>query len=426
MKSGLDRVVANPTLLENLGRVGLVTNQAVTSSEFAPAAEIIAGILSHSKTSKMVAVFGPQHGYGQTEQDNMIETPDGILQTSERNSIPLFSLYSETRIPTPEQVDLVDTFIIDFLDIGCRVYTYMLTLAGCLQAAAKAGKKIVVLDRPNPLGLSKFDKNTQKWLGVEGNRIDLKWKSFVGWYEIPMRHGLTLGELGNYFIKADKLNLDYKVIEVEGLTRSTHIEELSKTPWTLPSPNIPSWNSALFFPSFVTLEGTNISEGRGSTLPFQLVGAPFLNSNLLALSLNSCSKSLQKQGPDRGFSGCTYRPHDFRPTFNKHQGQICKGLHFQILDAQKINTFDLGMNYLAECIDQGGEKFQWKAPGYEYNYTDSPLLLILGDKKWLDLFDGIKNNGLNLAFRAKLDETLQWAYNDAQLFALESQFSHLY
>ncbi|MCA2958655.1 MAG: DUF1343 domain-containing protein, partial [Silvanigrellales bacterium] len=288
MRNGLDRVASDARLLEGLGRIGLVTNQAATTHDFRPCAEVVhaacrtlegssTGANAAAKPSQgrpvLARLFGPQHGYWQTEQDNMIETPDLSFALGSGESVSLLSLYSQTRIPRPEQLDGLDTLVVDLSDVGCRVYTYMLTLAACMKAAAAKGLAVVVLDRPNPLGLA-YRKGASRWERVEGNTLDLKWHSFVGWYEIPMRHGLTMGELGRYFKKVDGLEtLDYRVVEVEGLTRAHGAGTLRKLPWTLPSPNLPTWDCAFAFPSFVPLEGTNVSEGRGTTLPFQVVGA---------------------------------------------------------------------------------------------------------------------------------------------------------
>lgn len=423
IKTGLDRIVDDPRLIEGLGRIGLVTNQAVTTSDCVAAVDAVFSATKRCQKSTLSAVFGAQHGYYQTEQDNMIETPDLEIEMDDGSKLPLYSLYSKTRVPTAEQLKGVDTLVVDLRDIGCRVYTYMLTLAGCLRAGADAKKRVVVLDRPNPIGLSDFDVTKKTWHRVEGNLIDLQWQSFVGWYSIPMRHGLTLGELGKVFISEDKLNVEYSVIEAKGLKRSTSLETLSKEPFVLPSPNIPFWDSAFFFPAFVTLEGTNVSEGRGSTLPFQIVGAPYLNSS-------ACKRYLEDnaQGSDHsGFGGVGFRIHDFRPTFNKHSGKICHGLQFHCLQPELPNLFALGIHFLRFCAAAHGSDFKWREPGYEYNYTDNPILLILGHSKWLDFFE--RTRGVDLSDRQnkkELAELFEWSHNDAQTFAEKTRFAHLY
>lgn len=420
--SGLDKVIKKNDLLENLGRVGVVANQTSATSEFEPTADAVYRISRNTKGTTVSAVFGAQHGYYQTEQDNMLETPDTTYTYADGHTVPLYSLYSETRIPTDEQMEQVDTLIVDLFDIGCRVYTYMLTLAGCLKAAAKHGKRVVVLDRPNPLGLS-YKSKSDEWERVGGDVLDLKWHSFVGWYAIPMQHGLSMGELGKHFIEVDKLNVDYCVIKAEGLFRRTQTSELRKTHFILPSPNIPCWESSFLFPAFVMLEGTNISEGRGSTMPFQIVGAPYLDVSQLISFLEGFRAS-SKHGTRVG--GLRFRRHDFRPTFNKHMGSICHGMQSHIVDGENVDTFALGIYFLTYACAHHSQNFKWKDPGYEYNYKDNPILLILGQEKWLTYFESLRLNGWNAEALQTLNDYLSVASLDAQKFAEATIGCHLY
>jgi len=419
VKAAIDRIKLEPYLLNGLGRIGLVTNQACTSQDFEPSIEVVQNALQHCKDSWLSCVFGPQHGYGQTEQDNMIETPDSLLTVGSQTDIPLFSLYSKTRIPTPEQMESVDTLLIDLQDVGCRVYTYMLTLAGCLRAAAIARKKVVVLDRPNPLGLSVL-KNRGAF--TQGNCLDMRWQSFVGWYSIPMRHGLTLGELGQLFRAKDQLNVDLRVITVEGLTRTTPLKDLSQRRWTLPSPNLPTWDTAFCFPAFVALETTHISEGRGSTLPFQTIGAP----DLPVRKILSIFEEWNSTAPSEfSFTGLRFRTHDFRPTFNKHHGRLCKGFQVHVDEPQNCNTFALGVLFLAAAASEY-QSFEWKGPGYEYNFIDPPVHLVLGESRWQSFFDSLKGKSWNNRLQLDLVDLLKWSEKDAQLFEEASTFTHLY
>jgi len=261
-----------------VGRVGLVTNQSVCTSNFETCSEVVYRACKEAKDCKLVCVLGPQHGYYQTEQDNMIETPDLEFRFLDGHRVPLFSLYSKTREPSAEHMQHVDTFVVDLVDVGCRIYTYMLTLAGCLRAASSANKRVIILDRPNPLGLC-YQRDGD-WQRVEGNLLDpVGLHSFVGYYAIPMRHGLTMGELARLFVQEDKLNVDLRVVCVMGdyERKSSFDPKYFRSRWVLPSPNLPTWDTCFFFPSCVTLEGTNISEGRGTTTPFQLIGAPYLD-----------------------------------------------------------------------------------------------------------------------------------------------------
>lgn len=383
MKPAIDQLKKDKNILKNLGKIGVVTNQTSVTSFFESSTDIIYEAAKNTSNAIVTCVFGPQHGYFQTEQDNMKETPDDFYYFNDGKKVPLFSLYSNTREPTEDHLKNVDTLVVDLQDIGCRVYTYMLTLAACLRAGSKFNKKVVVFDRVNPLGLSIKNKQN-KWNYVEGDRLETKWHSFVGWYDIPMRHGLSMGELGYYFIKQDKLSLDYNVVKVENLKRTDDIYYLKNTKWAMPSPNIPSWESAFMFPSFVTLEGTNVSEGRGSTIPFQLVGAPWLDNTLCIKFLNE-NKNLFLKDQNK-VNSIIFRPHQFRPTFNKHQGNICKGIQFHIEEPENVNLFSLGMCFIYYCSKYQSKDFAWAKPGYEYNYEDLPINLILGTEKWIQFF----------------------------------------
>ncbi|MBM3383279.1 MAG: DUF1343 domain-containing protein [Betaproteobacteria bacterium] len=419
VNSAIDRVRNDANLLNQLGKIGLVTNQACTTQDFVPTVDVVVNALEKARGSTLTAVFGPQHGYGQTEQDNMIETPDSTLVMPSGKTVPLYSLYSKTRIPTPEQLKNVDTLVVDLQDVGCRVYTYMLTLAGCMRAAEKAKKKVVVLDRPNPLGLSQL-KSPGDF--TQGNNLDMRWESFVGWYSIPMRHGLTLGELGKLFHATDKMSIPYEVITVDGLKRSTPLSVLSQRRWTLPSPNLPTWETAFCFPSFVALETTMISEGRGTTLPFQTVGAP----NLPAQRMLSAFSDWNRTAPEHlRFSGLKFRTHEFRPTFNKHQGALCKGFQIHVENPEHCNTFALGVLFLAAAASDFKE-FQWKGPGYEYNLVDPPVHLVLGNSRWRDFFDSLRGRPWSAVLQAELVDMLKWSENDAKAFEEMSSAYHLY
>ena len=387
MKCAVDEIAKDHNIIKNFGRIGLVINQTSTSSSYISSAEIIYQSAKKTPHSKVTAVFGPQHGYSQTEQDNMRETPDSEFQFSDNTRVPLFSLYSKERAPTEQQLKNVDTLLVDLQDIGCRVYTYMLTLAGCLRSAAQYGKKVVVLDRENPLGLCYFNSQDKSWKRVEGNQFQTEYHSFVGWYDIPIRHGLSMGELGYYFIQCDKLTLDYEVIKVTGLTRSEPLQIEHKCVWTMPSPNIPNYLSAFLFPAFVTLEGTNISEGRGTTLPFQLIGAPWLKTKECISFFQEYKKYFTPNlsEPD----GLIFREHDFRPTFNKYKDEICHGIQIHPQNLENINLFKFGLTFLIYCQLNQIADFKWAKPGYEYNFTEAPINLILGSRELSDFFSQI-------------------------------------
>jgi len=427
MQIAIDKLIEETHLLKNLGRIGLVVNQASTTSTFIPTANIILHATKKTSNVSLNAIFGPQHGYLQTEQDNMKETEDSFFLLDDETKVPLFSLYSKTREPLKEQLEDIDTLVLDLKDVGCRVYTYMLTLAGCLRSAQKYGKRVVVLDRPNPIGLS-YKKNNE-WLRVEGNCLDTQWHSFVGWYSIPMRHGLTLGELGNLFVQTDKMNVDYQVIPVNGLTRETSLEQIRKENWVMPSPNLPTWLSSYFFPAFVCLEGTNVSEGRGSTVPFELIGAPWLNvrkcieflkEHESLFILSSDKTHLPSNMHKQNNFPLMYREHHFRPTFNKHAGEVCAGLYFGVLEPERVNLFALGMCFLAFCNSFHKDKFVWSTQTYEYNFSDLPIHLILGTDKWTSMFASHTDTG------NKLQDMLALSQKEAHSFAERTQAFHIY
>lgn len=420
MMCAIDQIQKNKTKIDNLGRIGLVVNQSSTSSHFVNSVDVIEKATQTSSSSQLSTVFGPQHGYFQTEQDNMQETPDEEWTLHSGKKIPLYSLYSQTRAPTAEQLKNIDTLLIDLQDIGCRVYTYMLTLAACLRSAAQHQKKVVVLDRANPLGLCYFNKNENSWSRIEGNQLDTSLHSFVGWYDIPMRHGMSLGELGHYFIQCDKLDVNYQVIAVEGLNRSAPMQKVEYQGWTPPSPNIPTWLSAFFFPAFVALEGTNMSEGRGTTQPFQLIGAPWLKNR-------ECIEFLTQHAnwyssPNHKVSNLTMRPHDFRPTFNKHMGKICHGIQFHLTGEPHFNLFAMGMTFLYYCCRFHGDVFNWTHQVYEYNHTDAPINLILGHSNWMQTFDRART----VANEHEFETLLKSSDQSAQEFARKLESSFIY
>lgn len=420
---GIDRVVENPHLLAHAGRIGLVTTQSCTTKTFVPTADAIKKSLRHTPGASIFRVFGPQHGYRQTEQDNMIETADARFHFPDGDSVPLISLYSNSVDSLGARLlEDVDTVVLDLQDIGCRVYTYMQTLALCLKAVSGTDKRLIVLDRPNPLGLSAWSPEERRWMRTEGNPLDLRWESLVGWFAIPMRHGLTLGELGRHYIAANRLDVDYDILQVQGLRRSTDLRSLAQEPWTLPSPNIPSWLSAWFFPSFVVLEAANVSEGRGTTKPFQIVGSPWLRAIDCLSFLRERASSTSTGRPNSWQA----RTHDFRPTFNKHAGVACKGLCFHADPCLNTNLFELGMWFLYFAIAAHPDDFSWTPPGYEYNMTDPRLPLILGSDRWTTIFQQAQRTGVSSNTQASLEGTLLWAESEAQRFAESLQDVHIY
>ncbi len=258
VKLGLENILSDRLdVLKNL-RVGLICNQASVNRQFQHAADLF----SENEGINLVKLFGPQHGIRGDVQDNMIETSHTIDQTT---GLPIYSLYSETREPTEEMLSGLDALVFDLQDVGGRVYTFIYTMANSMIACAKYGKKMFVLDRPNPIG----------GVVVEGNSLEKGHESFVGQYPIPMRHGLTVGELAKFFNREFEINCELEVITMNGWERTDFYDE-TDAPWVMPSPNIPTVDTTVVFPATVFFEGTQVSEGRGTTRPFEIVGAPYI------------------------------------------------------------------------------------------------------------------------------------------------------
>lgn len=331
-------------------RLGLLANQASVDSHLRKARDVLADRLP----GHLRVLFGPQHGFGGEDQDNMIETPharDLSLQ------IPLYSLYADSREPSPAMLEGIDTLLIDLQDVGTRVYTFASTMLHCLRAAAASGKKVVILDRPNPLG----GRTT------EGNLLQPSFYSFVGPYQLPMRHGLTMGELALLFNHVYALGADLEIVQMKGWKRSMLWPETGLT-WVMPSPNMPLWETALVYPGQVIWEGTALSEGRGTCRPFEIFGAPYLNPARVFARLEA-----------RATRGCCLQEFTFRPTFNKWAGERCNGFFLHVLTPQTYEPFYTSLSLLQAIIEVHGDRFQWKPPPYEYEYEKKPIDLILGD-----------------------------------------------
>ena len=304
MKFGIDRLLADPTLRMPLEgkRVALLAHPASVTEDLTHSLDaLIASGLNVS------AVFGPQHGVRGDLQDNMMESPDF---TDPTYNIPVFSLYGEVRRPTGQSMGTFDVMLVDMQDLGTRIYTFVTTLLYVLEAAAEHGKSVWVLDRPNPIGRP-----------VEGLTLLPGWESFVGAGPMPMRHGMTLGELGHWFIAHYKIDVDYRVIEMEGWAPDGAPGYGWPTDriWINPSPNAPNLNMARAYPGTVMLEGTNLSEGRGTTRPLELFGAPDIDAKAVIAKMHGIAPEW--------LHGCTLRDIWFQPTFHKHVGQLCNGVH---------------------------------------------------------------------------------------------------
>jgi len=350
VQTGLEVLIHSPPKYLKHRRLGLLCNPASVDSRFRHARDLIA----RTFPGWLKAIFSPQHGFYAEKQDNMIESAH--IAADPFLGIPVFSLYGETRIPTKEMMDCLDVLIIDIQDVGTRVYTFIYTMAFCMEAAGKYGKQILILDRPNPIS----------GRIIEGNLLNPKWSSFVGRFPIPMRHGLTVGELAQLFKHRFNLHCDLEVIPMEGWKRSMFYPETG-LPWVAPSPNMPSFHTAMVYPGQVIWEGTNVSEGRGTTQPFECFGAPFIDPSHVIDHLD---------GP---LPGCVLRPIRFEPMFNKWTGQVCSGFQIHVTDFSGFRPYTTTLKLLKALLRLYPDDFSWKTPPYEYEYVKTPIDLLIGD-----------------------------------------------
>jgi len=304
----------------------------------------------------LTTLFGPQHGIRGDVQYNMIETPH---VKDSRTGIMVYSLYSEVREPTEEMVQDIDAFVVDLQDVGCRIYTFVYTMANCMRAAKKFGKKVIVCDRPNPIG----------GIAVEGNVTEDAFKSFVGQFELPTRHGMTIGELAIMFNEHFGIGCDLEVVKMQNWSREMWGDETG-LPWILPSPNIPDVDTCVVFPATVHVEGTELSEGRGTTLPFFLNGAPFIDPYAWAAELRKFD-----------FPGVAFREAYFRPTFCEFAGETCGGVQIHITDREAFTPVIVGITLVKTVFDMYPEHFQWRQNAYEYVFDKNPFDVICGTDK---------------------------------------------
>jgi uncharacterized protein YbbC (DUF1343 family) len=346
---GIERLCQERAELIKGRRVGLVCNQASVDHQLRHSADVLKSV----EGVNLTALFGPQHGIRGDVQDNMVETPHTL---DVETGLPVYSLYSETREPTEEMLRDVDVLVCDLQDVGCRIYTFVYTIANCMRAAKRLGKSVIVCDRPNPIG----------GVAVEGNLLESGFESFVGQFQIPTRHGMTAGELSKMFKEHWGIGCDLEIVTMDGWSRELWFEETDAS-WVLPSPNIPTLDSATIFPGTVHLEGTQVSEGRGTTRPFELVGAPYVEAGAFARKLESI-----------GLPGVRFRPTNFQPTFQKHAGVTCGGVQIHVLERLKLRPVVTGLAVVKTCFDLYEEDFRWKEPPYEYVFDKNPFDVISG------------------------------------------------
>jgi uncharacterized protein YbbC (DUF1343 family) len=369
MDFGIDRLLADPLLLAQLKgrRVALLAHPASVTADLTHSLDalVAAGV-------KVTAAFGPQHGLRGDKQDNMVESPDF---TDPVHGVPVFSLYGEVRRPTGQSMGTFDLLLVDLQDLGCRIYTFITTLLYVLEAAAEHGKEVWVLDRPNPVGRP-----------VEGTILREGWESFVGAGPMPMRHGLTLGELGRWFVERWKLDVAYRVVEMAGYDPDAapgHGWPLGERVWINPSPNAPNLWMARAYPGTVMLEGTTLSEGRGTTRPLELFGAP----DVVARDVIG---EMHRLAPD-WLAGCALREIMFEPTFHKHVHQLCAGVHIhaegRFYDHQAFRPWRLQALAFKAIRGLYPDYDLWRDFPYEYAFGKLPIDVINGGpglREWVD------------------------------------------
>jgi uncharacterized protein YbbC (DUF1343 family) len=342
--------------------VGIVCNPASVDSELRHVADRLAAASAGGST-RLTAIFGPQHGFRSDVQENMIET--GHARDALRR-VPVYSLYSETREPTADMLRDVDLLVVDLQDVGTRIYTYIYTMANCLKAAKKHGVDIVVCDRPNPIGGD----------AVEGPMLVHGFESFVGLYPLPMRHGMTIGEIARLVNEAFEIGAKLEVVPMEGWSRGMYFDATG-IPFVLPSPNIPTLDSAIVYPGTVLLEGTNVSEGRGTTKPFELLGAPWVDAERFADGLNA-----------RALPGVRFRPAVIEPTFHKHAHTSCGGCQIHVIDRARFRPVETGVALIAAFRAADPGRFAWRDPPYEYEHTLLPIDILAGSSALREQIEG--------------------------------------
>jgi uncharacterized protein YbbC (DUF1343 family) len=358
IRLGIEVLLKDRLNLLKGARAGAVVHPASVMSDLRHTADVLFG----NPSFRLMALFGPQHGARGEKQDNMIESE---TYRDPDTQLPVYSLYSDTRWPTEEMMREIDVLLFDLQDVGTRVYTFIYTMAYCMEACAQFGKRFIVLDRPNPIN----------GLQVEGNILEKEYASFVGRYPIPMRHGMTVGELALLFNKEFGIGCDLTVVPMEGWKREMWFEETGLH-WVPPSPNLPSVDSTVVYAGMVLIEGTMLSEGRGTTRPFEFIGAPYVNARRFAEYLNGL-----------GLPGVFFRAAYFQPTFQKWSGSMCGGVQVHVLDRAAFEPCLAGISTIAAAKALYPESFAWREPPYEYEYKKLPIQILCGGKGLPQLMD---------------------------------------
>lgn len=348
VRTGLDSVLAGSADHLRDTACGLIVHPASVTSDLTFAADALLGAGFDVR-----ALFGPQHGARGEKQDNMIESE---FYSDPVTGLPVHSLYGNVRKPTPEMLHGLEAVILDLQDVGVRVYTFVWTMALAMEACAEAGVRFVVLDRPNPIGCDRR----------AGPVLHPGFESFVGLHPVPLRHGLTCGELALWLNDARGIACELEVIPCDGLRRQMRWHDTG-LPWVMPSPNLPTVDSCDVYPGMVLLEGTNLSEGRGTTRPFEFVGAPYLEARAFTERLNA-----------HGLPGVRFRPCHFEPTFQKHAGRMCGGVQLHVSDTEAFEPIRTAVALLSVAKELAPTAFAWRTPPYEYEEVLPPIDMLWG------------------------------------------------
>lgn len=333
-------------------RAGAVLHSASVNSSLRPTLDVLEEA-DRNGTIHLASLFGPQHGFEATTQDNMIEW-SGFIHP--RLGIPVHSLYGNVREPTAEMLSGIDVLFVDLVDVGARYYTFIWTMLLCMKAAEEMGISVIVADRPNPIN----------GISTEGNPQQNDYLSFVGLHPLPIRHGKTIGELAAQFREERFPNLDLTVLPMEGWDRSQYLDETG-LPWVMPSPNMPTVDTAVVYPGMCLFEGTNVSEGRGTTRPFELFGAPWIDSNALTNTLN-----------EQNLPGVHFREAAFEPGFQKYAKEVCRGCQIHVINRKEFQPVRTALKILKHLRENYPDFFAWKNPPYEYEYDKLPIEILCG------------------------------------------------
>jgi uncharacterized protein YbbC (DUF1343 family) len=353
VRTGIDLIEKRWPAKFRPANIGLLLHPASITRNFSHSADTCL----RSKKFKVSALFGPQHGIRGETQDNMIEWNSF---RDRKTGVPVYSLYGKTRKPLPEMLRDIDIMVIDLQDVGARYYTFIWTMALVMEACEEQNKAVVILDRPNPINGK----------AIEGPVLNQKYSSFVGLRRLPIRHGMTMGEIGLYFKDAFFNKLSFDIIAMQGWKRDMWYNNTG-LPWVLPSPNMPTLTTATVYPGMCLLEGTNISEGRGTTRPFEIFGAPFIDAEVFA-----------KKIKDIRLPGVIFRPLHFLPTYQKHAGKLCGGAQIHVTDRERFKPFKTAAAILKTVYDLYPGKFRWNRPPYEYEMKLLPIDILAGTDRF--------------------------------------------